>query len=175
MTSTLKHSFTLRDILQEQSRDLYDAETKYLFFLSELKNAAENKDLREEIATITSGSRKNIADLESVCAHLGVEPEGVPCAAMGGLLREAKDTTREYLSGSVKDAALIADAQRIAHYEIAGFGTAKAFASQLKISHCSDLFEEMLKRAAENDRALTKLATGSWLASGINNHAAGGD
>jgi len=175
MTATRQPPFTLRNILEEQSRDLYDASRKYLSFLSVMDKSIVNKDLHKEIAVIAADSSKNIADLEAVCSRLDIAPEGITCEAMAGLLREAKATTQEYESGSVKDAALIANAQRIAHYEIAGFGSAKAFAAQLKLGEIADIFGEMLKRAAASDKALTKIATGSWLSSGINSLAASGE
>lgn len=175
MTESAKPPFTLKDILGEQTRDLYNAESTYLSFLSEMDHVIENDDLHQKISEIALGSRKNIADLEAVCDELDIPPQGIQCHAMAGLLREAKETTQEYKSGAVKDAALIANAQRIAHYEIAGFGTAKAFASELNFSKASKLFKEMLERACEIDKALTKIATGSWLSSGINDRAVQGD
>lgn len=172
MTSPRSPRFTLQDLLEEQSRDLYDAETEFSKFLSVMETAANSDGLNQIVLNLRSDTLKNIADLEAVCGHLEVPPDGVKCEAMAGLLRESKGTAQDYHTGYVKDAALIANAQRIAHYEIAGFGTAKAFASILDLSGIKDLFEEMLERASANDRALTKLATGSWLSSGINSLAA---
>ncbi len=172
MTSPRSPHFTLRDLLEEQARDLYDAETEFSSFLSELGMAANSKGLHERVTRLRSDTLKNIADLEAVCGILGVPPDGVKCEAMAGLLRESKGTAQEYYTGYVKDAALIANAQRIAHYEIAGFGTAKAFSAIMDLPEVEGLFDEMLDRAAANDKALTKLATGSWLSSGINGLAA---
>ena len=167
--------YSLLDVLKEQTRDLYDAEREYSAFLSDLTRAARDDNMREIISGIATDNMKNISDLEAVCELLGVEPTGVKCEAMAGLLREGKETTQEYESSAVRDAALIANAQRIAHYEIAGFGTARAFADQLDHSEIASLFKDTLARANSNDRALTKLATGSWLSAGINREAAGKD
>lgn len=90
---------------------------------------------------------------------------------MAGLLREAEGTEREYANGSLKDAALIANAQRIAHYEIAGFGTARSYAKHLDLDEIEESFEEMAEQSGDNDKDLIKLATGSWLSSGINDDA----
>ncbi len=103
---------------------------------------------------------------------LGINPTGVKCQAMAGLLREAQETEEEYCNGSVKDAALIANAQRIAHYEIAGFGTASAFAKKLGLDHVSDTLTEMAEQSGAIDKKFTKIATGSWLDPGVNDAAA---
>jgi ferritin-like metal-binding protein YciE len=171
-TSPRSPHFTLRDLLEEQTRDLYDAETEFSSFLSVLETAANSEGLHQSLTDLRSDTLKNIADLEAVCGFLRVSPDGVKCEAMAGLLREVKGTAQEYHGGHVKDAALIANAQRIAHYEIAGFGTARAFSAILELQEIEDLFSEMLDRAAANDKALSKLATGSWLRTGINSLAA---
>ena len=171
-TSPTPNSFTLHDLLIEQSKDLYDAVREYSTFLADINRSSRDDHMREILTKIAMDTVKNISDLESVCEILEVDPGGVRCEAMAGLLREGKETTQEYDSGAVKDAALIANAQRIAHYEIAGFGTAEAFAKQLSLSSAASLFEDMLERSVSNDRALTKLATGTWLTSGINQRAA---
>ncbi len=164
--------FSLRNLLEEQSRDLFDAQSEYSAFLGELDQEDSDQAMQEQIREISTGTRANIADLEAICALLDVEPSGVKCEAMSGLIREGKEADQEYTTGAVRDAALIAIAQRIAHYEIAGFGTARAFADQLKKSDVKGIFDEMLSRAFNVDKALTKLATGSWLAPGINARAA---
>ncbi|MBC7979328.1 MAG: DUF892 family protein [Armatimonadetes bacterium] len=174
-SSTKPSSFSLRNLLQEQTRDLYDAENSYCDFLGKMMQTTTNAELAEELASIATDSRSNIADLEDICNFLEVPSEGIKCHAMAGLLREAKEITDVYECSSVKDAALIANAQRIAHYEIAGFGTAKAFAVQLKLPKVEALFSDLLVRASKADKALTKIAVGSWLTSGINNLAAAGN
>ncbi len=113
----------------------------------------------------------NIATLKSVCDRLGVPPTGVKCEAMAGLLREAQGTEEEYAHGSLRDAALIANAQRIAHYEIAGFGTARAFAEKLDLDDVAKDFEEMAQQSGDIDKKFTKIATGSWLSTGLNDEA----
>lgn len=168
-------SFTLIHILEEQSRDLYDAQTSFSNFLDGVGGAINSTELAGQVKDLASDTCKNIADLQAVCDLLEVPCDGVRCAAMDGLLREAKATTQEYANSAVKDAALIANVQRISHYEIAGFGTAKAFAVQLNLTMVANLFDEMLDRASDNDKALTKIAEGSWFSSGINSLAAKGE
>ncbi len=163
--------YTLRNVLEEQIRDLYDAINEYSNFLSEMRASVSNPDLIEILGAIAKDNVQIVADLEEAARLLKVEPTGVRCEAMAGLLREGKETTQEYQSGAVRDAALIANAQRIAHYEIAGFGTTKEFAKQMDLSEIVSLLDDSLDRALSNDRALTKLATGSWLRAGINAQA----
>lgn len=167
--------FTLRDVLQEQARDLYDAQCELISALKEMDEGIETSDLHEFVKEILMGTMKNIADLEAVCTDLEIPPTGVKCEAMAGLLREAKGPSQEYDTGATRDAAIIAIAQRIAHYEIAGFGTARAFARKLRLDKVEELFSEMLERSCDNDTSLTKIATGSWFSGGINDKAARGE
>ncbi len=161
----------LRHLLEEQARDLYNAETKYAEFLTRMKIASNDEDLEKKFAHVREGTASNLEKLKTICDSLGVPPTGVRCEAMAGLLREAEDTEREYANGSVKDAALIANAQRIAHYEIAGFGTARAFAKKLDLDDIAGHFHEMAEQSGSIDEKFTKIATGSWLTTGVNDDA----
>ena len=122
MSTTIleKKQTNLRHLLEEQARDLYNAETSYSEFLKRAQLSSTDADLAAKFVNVTEASAHNIVSLEAICKQLGVPPTGVKCEAMAGLLREANDTEAEYAHGSLKDAALIANAQRIAHYEIAG-------------------------------------------------------
>ena len=172
-TATLpekKHT-NLRHLLEEQARDLYNAETKYSEFLTRMKLASTDEDLTNKFEHVKEGTSKNIELLREICGELGVPPTGVKCEAMAGLLREAQETDTEYAHGSLKDAALIANAQRIAHYEIAGFGTARAYAKRLDLDSIADKFSDMAEQSGDIDKKFTKIATGSWLSTGINEDA----
>ena len=172
-TSTLpekKHT-NLRHLLEEQARDLYNAETKYAEFLTRMKLSSTNEDLAEKFQHVKEGTSKNIEILREICGELTVPPTGVKCEAMAGLLREAQETDTEYAHGSLKDAALIANAQRIAHYEIAGFGTARAYAKRLDLDNIAGKFADMADQSGDIDKKFTKIATGSWLSTGINEEA----
>ena len=170
-TLTQKKQTNLRHLLEEQARDLYNAETKYAEFLTGMKLSSNDEDLGKKFAHVREGIASNLEKLKTICDSLGVPPTGVKCEAMAGLLREAEDTEREYVNGSVKDAALIANAQRIAHYEIAGFGTARAFAKKLDLDDIADQFEDMAEQSGAIDEKFTKIATGSWLSPGVNDDA----
>lgn len=170
-TPTQPKQTTLRHLLEEQARDLYNAETKYSEFITRMKLSSDDKDLAEKFGRVREGTSKNITVLKEICDELGVPPTGVKCEAMAGLLREAQETERDYAHGSLKDAALIANAQRIAHYEIAGFGTARAFAEKLDLGSIAEKFEDMAEQSGDIDKKFTKIATGSWLTTGVNDDA----
>ncbi len=161
----------LRHLLEEQARDLYNAESRYSEFLGKIKLSTNDNDLTEKFEAVKAATLKNVETIKDLCGQLNVPPTGVKCEAMAGLLREANETNEEYVHGSLKDAALIANAQRIAHYEIAGFGTAKAFAAKLNMNNIADAFEEMADKSGDIDKAFTKIATGSWLTTGVNDDA----
>ncbi len=171
MTTANKTQTNLRHLLEEQARDLYNAETKYSEFLTRMKLSSTDEDLASKFDHVKEGTTNNIETLRSICGELGVPPTGVKCEAMAGLLREAQETDTEFAHGSLKDAALIANAQRIAHYEIAGFGTARAFAKRLDLDSIASKFEEMAEQSGDIDKKFTKIATGSWLTTGVNEEA----
>jgi len=171
MKTPLNTEFTLRDLLEEQVRDLHDAEISYLDFIFRVSDRLEHPELRKNVDDTIISTRENIDRLVQICEILGVPPAGVDCAAMEGLIREAKEHTKEYESGSVMEASFVASAQRIVHYEIAGFGTGKAFAKKLGLNEVEKLFDEMLSQSVSIDKQLTKTATGSWFSDGINDLA----
>jgi ferritin-like metal-binding protein YciE len=170
-----KNRFTLADLLSEQTRDLYDAELAHREVLRTLDRLSASPDLVEYLARIADDTAENLEILDGICRMLGVPPTGVKCAAMEGLVREAKATSAEWDSSAVRDAAIIANEQRIVHYQIAGYGTAKAFAKAAGLADAVAPFDEMLRRAHDSDRMLTRIACGSWLETGINEMAADGE
>jgi ferritin-like metal-binding protein YciE len=167
--------FTLADLLREQARDLYDAEISHRDALRTMDRLSAAPDLSEYLAKIADDTAENLEALDAICRLLEVPPTGVKCAAMEGLVREAKETSSEWDSSAVRDAAIIANEQRIVHYQIAGYGTAKAFAKAAKLPEAAEHFDAMLRRAHENDRTLTRIACGSWIETGINELAAQGE
>jgi len=169
------NDFTLIDLLSEQTRDLYDAENSHHHILLEMDNISLTPELTDYLSKIASDTVENIHNLIQICSDFGVPHTGVTCAAMEGLVRECKGTARDWESSAVRDAALIANEQRIVHYQIAGYGTAKAFAQAAKQRGPAKLFEEMLKRAYENDKTLTKIACGGWIETGVNELAVAGE
>jgi len=162
---------SLTELLQEQTRDLYDAEIQYRSKLPDMIDRATHGGLREALLDIMDQTAENVAALETACQTLGVPPSGVVCEAMKGLIRETAATTREHGDSATIDANLIANAQRIVHYQIAGFGTAKAFARALGKRDLVTIFAELASIAGEHDRTLTQIATGGWFGTGVNAEA----
>jgi ferritin-like metal-binding protein YciE len=99
--------------------------------------------------------------LESVFEHLGIEPEREKCEAIVGLINEGSEVLSAEGDGDVLDAALIGAAQKVEHYEIAGYGTARAFARQLNNEYAAELFEQTLDEEKDTDQLLTQIAEGS--------------
>lgn len=162
---------SLRELLEEQVRDLFDAEQQYQFKLMAMKERATDGYLRQVLVEITDDTNGSIGRLTEICELLDVPPSGVTCEAMRGLIRETSDTIRESGDTATIDANLIANAQRIAHYEIAGFGTSRAFASCLGLKEVADILSELTTLAKSHDRDLSRVATGGWFRIGINSEA----
>ncbi len=169
MASTSLNS--LKDLLIEQTRDLHNAETQYRGILPTMLESATDEELRKELSDMVELTDANISWLEHACTHLNVEPTGVTCEAMRGLIREARETVAKYGDPYVIDAALIANAQRVAHYQIAGYGTARQFAKVIGEDRVADIFGDLVRHAGNVDQRLSKVATGGWFARGVNQRA----
>jgi ferritin-like metal-binding protein YciE len=106
--------------------------------------------------------------LDRIFHRHGITADNVVCDAMKGLIKEAKKHLTETTPGDVRDAVLIASANRIEHYEIAGYGVAKAFASTLGFGDNADILDERLQEEGKVDEEITKIATCGIFRSGIN-------
>jgi len=164
---------SLSDVLVEELGDLYSAEQQLAEGLGKLAAAAHSYDLREALEAHLEETRGHVQRLEQVFRELGVEtPPEQTCKAMRGLLQEAADTARATGDPVAIDAALIGAAQRIEHYELAAYGTARALAGELGHDSSKALLEQTLEEESKADKVLTKLAEGGILSSGINRLAA---
>ena len=162
---------TLRELLSNQLRDLYNAESQYRQILPGMLNSAADEDLRVELTNVLEQNELNLGGLRLACRQLDVDPNGLTCEAMRGLVHETRDTLAEYGDPQVIDAALIANAQRIAHYQIAGYGTARQFARVIGADGVADTLDDLATRAGQVDHQLTKVADGGWFTRGVNQHA----
>ena len=172
MSAPLK-KYGLYELLCEQMRDLYDAECQYRLHLGEVLKVVVSRELAVVMNSIALNVEESISRLAEACELLDVPPDGVTCAAMQGLVREGKASTSEWDDSATRDAAIIANAQRVVHYEIAGFGTAAEFARCLRRGKVAVIVKELLGKSSRNDSCLTRVATGGWFAPGINQEAAG--
>jgi ferritin-like metal-binding protein YciE len=159
---------TLEQLYLDQIGDLLSAETQLIKALPEMVSHATNEELRNAFDSHLEETRNHADRLRTICGRHGISGEGVVCEAMRGLIIEAKKHLADTTPGDVRDAVLIASGNRIEHYEIAGYGVAKAFANCLGFGDDADLLDETLQEEGAADHKLTKIATGGIFTSGIN-------
>src|SRR5882672_9292825 len=123
---TLEEFRSLDDLFLYQIEDLYDAENRIVKALPRMIDAANTPELKHALDSHLNQTHEQVARLRAIFTQIGQKPEGETCEAMKGLLREAESMIEAKGDAAVKDAALIAAAQRIEHYEIAGYGTARS-------------------------------------------------
>ena len=151
----------LNDLLLGQIQDLYDAEQRLCDGLAEMAEAATTPALRAAFNLHLNETKGHVRRLEQVFGMLGVEPRRETCDAMKGLLKEGKSVVDAQGDDAVRDAGLIAAAQRVEHYEIAGYGTARSFARQLGLEEAANLLQQTLDEEGAADRKLTEIAESS--------------
>jgi ferritin-like metal-binding protein YciE len=163
---------TLQDVYTHELQDLYDAENQLLQALPKMAQAASNQELREAFEHHLDETRDHVQRLEEIFGQLGISGSGETCEAMRGLIKEGEKTIAIDGDPTAKDAALIASAQRVEHYEIAAYGTARTLAGELDYDDAQDLLDQTLDEESNADKLLTKIATGGMLKTGVNEQAA---
>lgn len=148
----------LTELLEEQIKDLYNAENQLLKALPRMAKKASSEELKEAFTAHLEETRGHVERLEQVCDELEMSPKGKVCAAMKGLIEEGKEVIEEDGDDGVIDAALIAAAQRVEHYEIAAYGTVRTLAEVLGHDKVAKLFEETLAEEEAADEKLTEVA-----------------
>jgi len=163
---------SLHDVFVEQLGDLYSGERQLVQTLPQVASAATAPELREAIQNHLEETQRHVTRLEQVFTELD-EPYPVTktCEGMQGILAEGDHVLKAPGTGPAKDAGIIAAAQRVEHYEIAGYGTAKAMAKELELATVEDLLDATLNEEASADETLTKIATGGLFRSGVNESA----
>ncbi|HVS52733.1 MAG TPA: ferritin-like domain-containing protein [Opitutaceae bacterium] len=149
---------SLKDLLIDELRDLHNAESQLVKALPKMAKAASNEELKEGFATHLEQTRGHIDRLERCFKILGEKAKGKTCHAMQGLIEEGKEAIESDAPEAIRDAYLIGAAQRVEHYEIAAYGTARAFAETLGESKVADLLQDTLDEEGETDKKLTALA-----------------
>lgn len=157
---------TLHDLFIHELQDLYSAENQILALIPRLVEAAHSPKLKEAFQSDQTEVEGQVKKLEEIGRKLEADLNGKYCMGMEGLIKEAEEMIEEDADAGVKGAGLIAVAQRIEHYEIAGYGTAMTFAGQMNHTDVQKLLEEILAEEKEGDKKLSELAT-----SGINQEA----
>jgi len=149
---------SLRTLWIEEMRDLYNAENQLLKALPKMAKRASTPELKEAFESHLEETRGQVERLDEIFEKLGKKPTGKTCKAMQGLIEEGSEILKEDGVDSVIDAALIAAAQRVEHYEIAGYGVARTFASILEEDEAQDLLQETLDEEGAADEKLTEIA-----------------
>lgn len=149
---------TLEDVLVLQLQDLYSAEGQIIEALPNMIEAASSDDLREAFEDHLQQTEEQYRRLEEIGEELDIEVSGEPCRGMEGLIEEGQHLIDENEPGPALDAALIAAAQRIEHYEIAAYGSAVAYAKQLDDGEVARMLQQTLDEEGAADKKLTKLA-----------------
>jgi len=162
---------SLNDVLVHELKDLHSAETQLLDALPKMAQAASNGELRQAFEHHLDETRDHVSRLEEIFGQIGTSAGGETCEGMEGLIKEGEETISTDGDPAAKDAALIAAAQRVEHYEIAAYGTARTLADQLGIDDAKELLDQTLDEESSADKLLTKIATGGMLKAGINQQA----
>lgn len=149
---------SLEDLFVAELKDLYSAETQLVKALPKMAKAATSKDLKAGFEKHLKQTKEHVTRLEQVFDSLDASPKGKKCKAMEGLVEEGADVIEEDAEPEVKDAALIAAAQRVEHYEIAGYGCVRTYAQLLGNTKAAKLLQQTLDEEGDTDKALTKLA-----------------
>ena len=149
---------SLRDLLVEELRDLYSAETQLLDALPKMEQAASSNELKSAFSHHLEQTREHVSRLERIFQQLGENPSGETCEAMKGLVKEGEILVKAKGDPDVQDAGLIGAAQRVEHYEIAGYGTARSLARRLGQGQMVETLQQTLNEEAEADKKLTSIA-----------------
>ena len=150
----------LRDLYVDQLRDLYSAEQQILVALPKMISAATDSELRKKFEKHQVETRRQADRLMQIFDDLGQSPSGHHCRGMEGLLIEGEEVLqrRGQIPSEVMDAALICTAQRVEHYELAGYGCVRTFAEMLGLDNHAKLLQETLDEEGKTDHVLTDVA-----------------
>lgn len=149
---------TLHDLLIHEVKDLYDAEHRILDTLAALTDIAAGESLKEALAEHRTETEEHVARLERVFELLELQPERQACKGIMGILEEGRTSIDQTQSDNTRDAAIIASAIRVEHYEIAGYGTAATFAAMMEHQEIAELLEETFDDEEEAEQRLLEIA-----------------
>src|SRR3954451_17639315 len=162
---------SLTDVLAEQIADLRSAEQQLTQALPKMAEAANDGGLRDAFMNHLDETRRHAERLEQVIPTLNVTVPAKECEAMRGLIKEGEEIIGAEGDPTARDTALIAAAQRVEHYEIAAYGTARTLAQELDLGAARDLLDQTLDEESNADKLLTQIATGGMFKAGINKQA----
>jgi ferritin-like metal-binding protein YciE len=162
---------SLEDVFLHELNDLYSAEDQLVEALPRMAEAASNEQLRQAFQQHLEETRDHRDRIQHIFGELGKRRSGIECEGMKALIAEGEKIIKSTGDPAAKDAALIGAAQRIEHYEIAGYGTARTLAGDLGLSAPESLLDQTLDEESQADKLLTKIATGGMVKTGVNEAA----
>lgn len=148
---------TLFELFEEQLKDLYSAENQLVKALPKMARKASSERLTKAIESHLRETEQQVERLKKIGENRGIKLTGKVCAAMKGLIEEAQEAMQEAKAGPILDAAMVADAQRIEHYEISAYGTARSLAEHLGDKSAVKLLDQTLKEESAADEKLTRI------------------
>lgn len=148
----------LHDLFVHELRDLFDAENQLLKSMPLMSKAAKSEELRNAFELHLRQTKEQVRRLEQVFQALGESPEGKHCKGMAGLIEEVKELIEEEADPAVRDAGLIVAAQKVEHYEIAGYGSVCTFAKVLNYDDALRVLKQTIAEEEKTDQLLTDLA-----------------
>ncbi len=151
---------SLRDLFVDQLKDIYSAETQITKALPKMAKKASSTELQNAFRMHLDQTQNQIKRLDEIFSSLGKNPKGKKCKGMEGLIEEGQEMMSEDADPNVMDAGLIAAAQRVEHYEISAYGTARAYARRLGDEKAASLLDQTLREESQTDEKLNQLAEG---------------
>jgi ferritin-like metal-binding protein YciE len=151
---------TLQKLYTDELRDLYNAENQLLKALPKMAKAASSEELKGAFEKHLEQTKGHVKRLEQVFQELDEKPKGKTCHAMKGLIEEGSEILEEDGETSVRDAGMIVAAQKVEHYEIAGYGSVRTFAHLLGQNKAAELLQATLDEESETNQLLNRLAEG---------------
>ncbi len=162
---------SIQDVFADQLGDLRNAETQLLDALPKMAEAAFDTELKHAFKTHLDETLEHSNRIQAIINSVDFDVPNEECEAMKGLIAEGEKVINADGDDKVRDVALIAAAQRVEHYEIAAYGTARTLADQLGLSDAKGLLDDTLDEEAHADKLLTKIATGGLIGTGVNQEA----
>jgi ferritin-like metal-binding protein YciE len=149
---------SLQELYVEELKDLYDAENQIIKALPKMIDAASSEELQSALSEHLEITREQAKRIEQIFQNMGEKLKAEKCKGMEGVIKEGADIVSEDMDENVKDAAIISAAQRVEHYEMAGYGTVRTWANLLGESEAEELLQQTLDEEKEADEKLNRLA-----------------
>jgi ferritin-like metal-binding protein YciE len=149
---------SLRELYVEQLRDLYDAEHQIIKALPKMIGEVSSQQLRSALSEHLEITRQQAQRLERIFENMGQKSKSEKCKGMEGVIKEGNDAVKKVKDEDVRDAAIICAAQRVEHYEMAGYGTVRTYAELLGEQEAARLLQQTLDEEKEADQKLTEIA-----------------